>query len=189
MNIKRTKRQKQAKTLRTFRKIHRVTGALLFIFFFIVASSGLLLGWKSHSNGAILPETQRGSSTNLQHWLSMDALQAIAFQTVKDSISTNLSTELDRIDARPSKGIVKFVFEEQHWEVQLDAASGKVLSVARRNSDLLEDIHDGSILDNWFDTSNKQIKLFYTNVIGLALLTFTITGFWLWYGPKRMRMS
>ena len=48
-------------------------------------------------------------------------------------------------------------------------------------------IHDGSILDYYIATSNGQIKLFYTSIMGLALLTFTITGFWLWYGPKRMR--
>lgn len=39
-------RQRQAKLLRVFRKVHRATGALLFIFFFIVAITGLLLGWK-----------------------------------------------------------------------------------------------------------------------------------------------
>jgi succinate dehydrogenase/fumarate reductase cytochrome b subunit len=42
-------RQNQAKLLRTFRKIHRTTGAFLFVFFFFVAVSGLLLGWKKHS--------------------------------------------------------------------------------------------------------------------------------------------
>lgn len=41
-----SERQKQAKTLRIFRKVHRTTGALLFVFFFVVAITGLLLGWK-----------------------------------------------------------------------------------------------------------------------------------------------
>jgi hypothetical protein len=25
--------------------------------------------------------------------------------------------------------------------------------------------------------------------MGVSLLVFTITGFWLWYGPKRMRRN
>ncbi|MEO0002203.1 MAG: hypothetical protein RL766_2249, partial [Bacteroidota bacterium] len=39
-------RQGQAKILRIFRKVHRLTGAFLFIFFFVVSVTGLLLGWK-----------------------------------------------------------------------------------------------------------------------------------------------
>ncbi len=35
-----------AKTLRIVRKIHRTTGVFLFIFFFIIGITGLLLGWK-----------------------------------------------------------------------------------------------------------------------------------------------
>jgi hypothetical protein len=30
-------------------------------------------------------------------------------------------------------------------------------------------------------------KVLVSSISGLALLIFTITGFWLWYGPKRMR--
>ena len=36
-------------------------------------------------------------------------------------------------------------------------------------------------------TDYGQIKLVYTSIMGTALLIFTITGFWLWYGPKRYR--
>jgi len=45
------------------------------------------------------------------------------------------------------------------------------------------------VLDKYFGTKGGQIKLFYTSVMGLALLVFTVTGFWLWYGPKRMRKA
>ncbi len=38
-----------------------------------------------------------------------------------------------------------------------------------------------------FKTRDEQIKPFYTSTMGLALLTFTITDFWLSYGPKRVR--
>ncbi len=100
--------------------------------------------------------------------------------------SNNMLPELDRMDVSVTKGIVKFIFVENNWEVQLDGATGKVLHVGQRHSDCIETIHDGSILDTYFNTGNGQIKLFYTNIMGLALVLFTITGFWLWYGPKRM---
>ena len=103
-----------------------------------------------------------------------------------DSVSPNLSLQLDRIDVRKDKGMVKFVFTDHFWGIQLDGATGKLLQIEQRRSDFIEKIHDGSILDFYCKTDG-QIKLIYTTIMGLALLIFTITGFWLWYGPKRMR--
>lgn len=179
--------KKQAKIIRTFRKIHRITGALLFVFFFFISVSGILLGWKNNSNGLILPKTLEGTSTNLEQWLPIEDLHKKACFVLKDSIDTNISVEIDRIDIRKNNGIVKFVFENHYWEVQLDGATGDLLQLNKRHSDFIENLHDGSIIDNWLQTSNKQFKVFYTTVMGFALLLFTITGFWLWYGPKRMK--
>ena len=114
-------------------------------------------------------------------------MQQLAIGYAHLHIDKNLSTDLDRIDVRNEKGIVKFVFAEGFWGIQVDGATGKLLSIERRRSDFIEKVHDGSILDEVFNTSNGQIKLIYTSIMGLALLIFTITGFWLWYGPKRMR--
>lgn len=184
---KNTNRQQQAKTLRIFRKVHRLTGAFLFVFFFFIAVTGLLLGWKKHSGNLLLPKSQKGTSTNLKDWLPMDSLHKNACHYLRDSVSSDLSLELERIDIRKDKGMVKFVFEEGFWGIQLDGATGKLLQVERRRSDFIEKIHDGSILDLYFGTPNGEIKLVYTTIMGLALLVFTVTGFWLWYGPKRMR--
>lgn len=179
--------KRNAKVIRIFRKAHRITGAFLFVFFFFISISGILLGWKNNSNGLILPETQNGTSTILKEWLPIDSLHQKAIFYLQDSISTNLSLEINRIDIRKNKGIVKFVFTDHLWEVQLDGANGNLLQLGKRHSDFIENLHDGSVLDTWFNTSNKPIKLIYTSIMGLALLLFTITGFWLWYGPKRMK--
>ena len=184
-----TKRQKQAKWLRLFRKAHRATGAALFIFFFFISITGLLLGWKKHSGGVILSKSYEGTSTELKHWLPIDSLHTLANSYLLESVSPELSTKIDRIDIRKEKGMVKFVYADHLWGLQLDGATGKLLHVDRRYSDLIEQLHDGSILDDYLGTSNNQIKVFYTTVMGLALLLFTITGFWLWYGPKRMRKN
>jgi len=181
------KRKKQAKLISTFRKIHRTTGALLFIFFFIVATTGLLLGWKKHSGGWILPKSYKGVSTDLKTWLPIDSLHTIACNILHDSVSPSLSLDLERIDIRKDKGMVKFVFLEDFKGIQLDGTTGKLLAIENRRSDIIENIHDGSILDYFFDTTSEQLKLIYTTIMGLALLTFTTTGFWLWYGPKRMK--
>ncbi len=183
------RRQQQAAVLRVFRKVHRTTGALLFVFFFVISITGLLLGWKKNSGGLIMAKSYSGTSTSLKDWLPIDSLHTNACKYLADSISPNLSTELDRIDIRMDKGMVKFVFTEGFWGLQLDGATGKLLHIERRRTDFIEKLHDGSIMDYFAGTGGGQIKLFYTSVMGIALLIFTITGFWLWYGPKRMRRN
>lgn len=184
-----THRQQQAKTLRVARKMHRTTGICLFVFFFFISVTGLLLGWKKHSQGYLLAKTSAGVSSDLSTWLPMDSLHNIAVKLLRDSVSAQLSPELDRIDIRPEKGVVKFVFSEHYWGLQLDGTTGKLLQMERRRADFIEKVHDGSIVDQYLGLKNGTFKLFYTSIMGLALLLFTITGFWLWYGPKRMRKA
>ena len=180
------KQRRRAKVLRLSRTVHRTTGALLFIFFFVISCTGLLLGWKKDTGGLILAETYQGSSTDLKDWLPINVLHEKAVRAMREHVSPGLSLELDRIDVRPDKGVVKFVFVEHYWGVQLDGATGEVLHVERRRADFIENVHDGSVLD-YLAGTDGQIKLAYTSVMGAALLTFTVTGFWLWYGPKRFR--
>lgn len=135
----------------------------------------------------ILPKSYQGTSVDLKDWISIDSLHKNACRILHDSISTDLSFDLERIDIRKEKGMVKFVFIDHFWGIQLDGATGELLHIERRYSDIIENIHDGSILDYYFGTCKEQIKLVYTSIMGLALLLFTITGFWLWRGPKVMR--
>ena len=182
-------RKKQAKILRIFRKVHRTTGAFLFIFFFIVAATGFLLGIKKHSGGLILPETKKGTSTQLSDFLPLDSLQSNANFFIADYLKACKVSEIDRIDVRPENGMVKFTFKSNFYEVQLDGATGRLLQIDLRRSDVIEKIHDGSIIDYYLGFESGVFKLIYTGIMSLALMLFTVTGFWLWYGPKRMRKS
>lgn len=182
-------RKNQAKILRVFRKVHRTTGAFLFVFFFIVAATGFLLGIKKHSGGMILRETKKGISTELTDFLPLDSLQNNANRFITEYLKESNPSKIDRIDVRPEKGIVKFTFKSNFYEVQLDGATGSLLHIDLRRSDVIEKIHDGSIVDYYFGFESGVFKLIYTIIMSLALMLFTITGFWLWYGPKRMRKS
>ncbi len=183
------KRNKQARVIRSIRKIHRTMGIFLFVVFLFVSITGLMLGWKKNTGGLILPESYEGTTSNLTDWISIDSLHKNACRILHDSISAELSNALERIDIRPDKGMVKFVFIDNYVGIQLDGATGKLLHIETRRSDFIENIHDGSILDYFFKTDKEQIKLIYTSITGLSLLGFSLTGFWLWYGPKRMRKS
>jgi hypothetical protein len=187
MTARNSRYHRSANLIRILRKIHRTTAIFLFAFFLIVSVTGLMLGWKKNSGGLILPPSAKGISSDLKTWLPIDSLRGIAVKALHDSVSPGLSDELERIDARPQKGMVKFVFADDYWEIQLDGTTGKVLLIDRRRSDIIENIHDGTILDVLFNTKNEQFKLSYTTIMGLSLLMLTLSGFWLWYGPKRLR--
>jgi uncharacterized iron-regulated membrane protein len=182
-----TKRKKQAQLIRVTRKVHRYTGLALALFFFVVGVTGLLLGWKKQAQ--LLPPTSKGASAQTAQWLPVDSLTKNAHHYLQRSVPQDLSLELDRIDIRPDKGIAKFIYANHYWEVQVDCTNAALLSVGQRHSDFLEHLHDFSLFDRQLKTGEDYIKLFYTTIMGLSVIVFTLTGFWLWYGPKQMKSN
>jgi uncharacterized iron-regulated membrane protein len=178
-------RKEHAGMLRITRKIHRWMGATLFVLILIISITGLLLIWKKNSGGAIYPGTAKGVSSDVNNWLPLARLLIISDSVME--AQTSQSSQVDRLDIRPDKGVVKFIYKEHYWSTQLDGLTGEVLRVEKRNHDLIEDIHDGVMLDKLLGTPGELMKLIYGSITGLALLLFTITGFWLWFGPKMMR--
>ena len=178
-----SKTEKIAKSTRLYRKIHKWLAVPMFLIMFLIGITGLLLGWKKQTG--LLPSTQKSLNLRASAWVSVDAMQQIATKFVKDSLK--LPTEIDRIDVRPQKGVAKIVFAKHFTELQTDCGSGKILSVAQRNSDIIEKIHDGSILDFLMNTKNDEVKLLYTTITSLSLILLSFSGFWLWYNPIRIR--
>jgi len=169
--------QKLVNSLRQFRSIHKWIGISVFLFMIITASTGVLLGWKKNVN-LLQPPTLKGSTLAMDKWVGFDKVAQAALRGI-DSVTLR-KIEIDRMDVRPDKGIIKVTFKEEYWEAQIDGGTGKILSVAQRHADWIEHIHDGSII-------SESFKIVYTNYLGWGLLFLSITGFWLWYGPKAIR--
>ena len=166
-------------SLRNFRKLHRYLGISIAILLLISALTGILLSLKKDVD-LLQPPTQKGESKNLAEWKPLEELQQIAEMALYQAEPSQAGNPVDRLDIRPSKGIAKVLFENQQWEVQIDGASGNVLSIARRHSDWIESLHDGSIVNDLF-------KLISMNFLGFGLICLLLTGLWLWYGPRRFR--
>jgi len=165
--------------LRNFRKWHRLLGLSLSLFLLISAVTGILLALKKEVN-VIQPPTQKGISKDMTSWKSIAELSEIATTAFYNKYPDQKTNAVDRIDVRPSKGMVKVLFEKSQWEVQVDAQSGEVLSMARRHSDWIEALLDGSIISDLF-------KLISMNFLGIGVITLLGTGIWMWYGPKEFR--
>ena len=144
----------------------------------ISAVTGILLSLKKEVD-LIQPPTQKGISKELSEWKSIDEIAIIARDAFQ-KMHPEIDNTIHRLDVRPSKGIVKVIFKKGYWEIQVDGQSGQVKSIARRHSDWIEALHDGSIVNHIF-------KLISMNILGIGLIFMIITGLWLWYGPKRYR--
>lgn len=173
------KNQQSVKRLRNYRVYHKVIGLVLAILLMISAVTGFFLGWKKNLD-LLQPPTQKGVSTEMASWKSTEELASIADAALMKQLARNEALEIDRLDFRPSKGIVKVLYVKGWWEVQVDCQSGAVLSIAKRHSDWIEKLHDGSIISDLF-------KLISMNILGLGLSIMILTGFWLWYGPRIIR--
>lgn len=175
--MKEKETSKLAKSVRNYRKWHRYFGLSIALFLLISALTGILLAWKKNVE-VLQPPTQKGSTMDLLEWRPVEELAGKALMAV-DSLGLG-ADNFDRIEYRPTKGIAKVIFDTGSWEVQIDATSLEVLSVAKRHSDWIEHLHDGSIISETF-------KLISMNILGVGLIILLVTGFWLWWGPRRIR--
>lgn len=172
--------RKYIKSLRKFRVWHRFLGTGLATLLIISALTGILLSLKKDVD-IIQPPTTKGASKKLTEWKPMYKLDSLARLALYTAHPAQKDNPVDRIDVRPSKGVVKVLFDQGYWEVQLDGATGEVKSIAKRHSDWIEALHDGSIISDLF-------KLISMNVLGWGLMILIASGLWLWYGPKRLRI-
>jgi uncharacterized iron-regulated membrane protein len=165
-------------SLRKYRTWHRWIGISVGVLVLISSLSGILLALKKDVN-ILQPPTQRSEVSSKAEWMPIREIGLRATEALK--AHTGLAAvSIDRMDVRPSKGIVKVNFEQGYWEVQVDGYQGEILSIARRHSDWIEQVHDGSIISDAF-------KLASMHMLGLGLLVLTLSGFWLWFGPRKIR--
>ncbi|MBW2241985.1 MAG: PepSY domain-containing protein [Deltaproteobacteria bacterium] len=152
------------------RLTHRWGSILIAAPLVVIVVTGVLLQLKKES-AWIQPSTQRGSGD--EPTLGFDQILA-ATQAIPEA-EVDSWDDIDRLDVRPGKGMLK-VRCKNSWEVQLDAATGEVLQVAYRRSDLIESIHDGSFFHDGF-------KLWVFLPTALILAVLWATGIYLFVLP------
>ena len=156
------------------RKLHRWGALASALPVLVVVLSGLLLQLKKDW-AWVQPPTRSGTAEAPS--LPFEAILAAAAAVPEAEVSS--WEDIDRLDVRPDKGVVK-VRCENRWELQLDAATGEVLSSTLRRSDLIESIHDGS----WF---SDGVKLWVFLPAALVLTGLWFTGVYLWWLPFGVR--
>lgn len=158
------------------RKLHRWGAILIAVPLLIVIISGLMLQLKKEISWIQPPTAQGSASIPAINW---DQILAVAQQNKAAEVAS--WEDIDRLDVRIGKGVIK-IRCNNGWELQIDSVSGEQLSSARRRSDLIENIHDGSFF-------SEAAKLWIFLPSGIVLLSLWITGAWLWYLPISVRKA
>ena len=162
---------KPAKLNRVF---HRWGAILIALPILVVIVTGIILQLKKEFVW-IQPATQKGNSNELS--ISFDRVLEIATSVPEAEIES--WADIDRLDVRPSKGVIKIRAVNRH-EIQLDSKTGDILQVAYRRSDFIESIHDGSFF-------HDKVKLWIFLPSAVILLGLWITGIYLFIMPYQAR--
>ncbi|MFW5820136.1 MAG: PepSY domain-containing protein [Bacteroidota bacterium] len=179
--------RKKAGLIRKIRKVHKYTGIYFLVFILIITITGLLLAWKKNADHVLSIPTYEGVSTELASWLPLDELEAAGKEFFRKKFGDSKAAVVDRIDIRPGSGSLKILFKDSYYEIQLDGKTGEILHAGYRISDIIENIHDGSIIDRFFKNDVQLGKLLYSTLLGLVALTYAITGFLLWNERRKIR--
>jgi len=135
-----------------------------------VAVSGILLLEKKRF-AWIQPPTMVGAEGSVDEYITNQKLLEVVFGSGNADFRT--VEDIDRVDFRPGKRVFKVRSRHDYAEIQVDAVSGEILSVARRPSDLLEALHDGSYYAEWVHAALMPVT-------GGGLILLTVSGLYLW---------
>lgn len=156
------------------RRIHSWASLPVALPLLIILTTGVLLQLKKEL-AWVQPAEQRGTGASDE--LSLGDLLDAARSAPEAGIEG--WDDVYRVEVRPARGIAKVVTRDR-WEIQIDATTGDVLQVARRRSDLIESIHDGS----WFHPAIKLGVFLPAAILALLLLA---TGLYLFFLPIVVR--
>jgi len=158
-----------------FRKIHHWGAIVIALPIVTMIGAGVLLMLKKDVDW-IQPPTREGSSMEVPT-ATLEEMFAAAKSVPEARIEA--WQDLERVDIKPDKGIVKFVAKSR-WEVQIDTSTAEILQVAYRRSDLIETIHDGTFFA-------EDAKLFLFLPTGLVLFVLWCTGMYMFFYPYYKR--
>lgn len=170
--------------LRSARTWHRKVASLLFIFFFIISITAILLGWKNlfATNIYKIEGNQKMAESSMRDWLPLDSLKGIAILAFREKILIEKELKPESINARLDKSFIRFSFGNE-YNVQLNALTGELQSIDKRAPEWILHLHSGELFDDWLGI--KIFKKAYPTVLGLSLFFLTLSGFWMWFKTRK----
>jgi uncharacterized iron-regulated membrane protein len=173
--------------LQNFRSLHKKFASLLFVFFFLIGLTGSLLSFKSAFTKVIFENKEMSAESKLSTFLPLDSLEKMATSMLNEKANTQFKKS-EKVEIKIAKGTVLFYYKDA-YSIQLNGASGAPILIEKKFGGIIQDIHDGAILDSLFTNKLSLSKKVYSIIMGLSLLLLTITGTYMWYKPKMIKKN
>lgn len=159
---------------RWLRQAHKWVGVVACLFLMVISASGFFLAIKGNV-GWMRPETQEGGAVG-----SLSEVVGVG-PALESAVGVGLAElqgaeDVDRFEYHVGKNVYKVLSARGYHEVQVCGATGKVLSVGRRNDQLTEDIHDLS----FFQELAKEWGL---PLVALGLFGLSCSGVVMFFTP------
>lgn len=158
-------------------QVHKWTGIVIGGLLMLSTVTGLFLVLKRDYDW-IQPPTQAGTAGAVHELRPFAEVYAAVFGLGLAEFQSE--QDINRIDFRPADRVFKVRSEHADCEVQVDAVSLEILSVATRRSDWLERLHDGRWLGEVFHG-------WVMPAMSLAVALLIATGYTIWLWPKWSR--
>jgi uncharacterized iron-regulated membrane protein len=160
--------------------LHRICGLIGAIFLIVISITGFLLALKGQVSAIKVPTqkgTQVATSQDIIH--PAKALEVVFGLGIAELAEAG---HVDRLELHLSKNVYKVTSKEGYHEVQVDVASGRILSVGTRKDQLLEDIHDLSYF-------NPAFRIWVLPVVATLLFALGTTGLYIYFNPIVRRIQ
>ena len=143
--------------LQNFRSLHKKFASLLFAFFFLIGLTGSLLSFKSAFTKVIFENKEMSAESKLSTFLPLDSLEKMATSVLNEKANTQFKKS-EKVEIKITKGTVLFYYKDA-YSIQLNGASGAPILIEKKFGGIIQDIHDGAILDSLF--TNKLLSLIH----------------------------
>jgi len=155
------------------RQTHRWVGLVACLFLVLIASTGFLLAIKGRVD-ALRPPVGKSLDPGKPPVATVGQAMEAALSKRYPELSS--IKQIDRVDYRPKDNVYKVLSKEGYREIQVDGATGKIVSDGLRRDAWIEDLHDFS----FFDPLLHQWGL---PVVAIGLLMLALSGVGIFFVP------
>ena len=175
---------------RTLRVLHKWIGLFACLFLMVISATGFLLAIKGNVDWMRPANQDGGEISDLSQVVGVGAAASAAFEAGIPELQG--PDDIDRMEYRTKQNIYKILSKEGYHEVQVDGATGEVLSTGRRNDQLSEDIHDLSFFADFMHAwvlPAVAIALFFLGLSGVVMYFVPVVRRWKFERQKKAKAA
>ncbi len=165
---------------RRIRALHKWVGLVCSLFLLVISATGLGLALKSQFEW-IRPPTQAGGEIQGPEEI-VGIGEVIANVAAQAGSKMKSLDDVRRLEYHAGDNVFKLISKEGYVEVQVDGATGRVLSVGQRNDQFFEDIHDLSLFSDF--TADYVLP-----AVAVGLFCLSASGVYMFGVPIYRRMK